>query len=72
VDAYLQLAREYELDPSQMALAWAMQRSFMGSVIFGAKNLQQLEIALGAQDLKLPDEVIKGIDAIQRVHPMPF
>jgi aryl-alcohol dehydrogenase-like predicted oxidoreductase len=72
VDAYLQLAREHELDPSQMALAWAMQRSFMGSVIFGAKNLQQLEIALGAQDLKLPDEVIKGIDAIQRAHPMPF
>ncbi|MEZ5538172.1 MAG: aldo/keto reductase [Thiolinea sp.] len=72
VDAYLKLAQEHGLDPSQMALAWAMQRSFMGSVIFGAKNLQQLETALGAQDLKLSDEVIKGIDDIQQMYPMPF
>jgi len=72
IDDYLNLAQAHGLDPSQMALAWAMQRSFMGSVIFGAKNLQQLEIALGAQDLVLSDEVIKALDEIQMAHPMPF
>lgn len=72
IDAYLQLARKHDLDPSQMALAWAMQRPFMGSVIFGAKNLQQLEIALGAQDLVLSDEVMREIDAVNKGHPMPF
>lgn len=72
VDAYLQLAQQHGLDPVQMALAWAMQRPFMGSVIFGAKDLQQLKVALGAQDLVLADEVIKGLDAIQMAHPMPF
>lgn len=72
VDAYLQLAQEQGLDPAQMALAWAMQRPFMGSVIFGAKNLQQLEVALSAQDLVLADEVIEAINKIQMQHPMPF
>lgn len=72
IDAYLALAQEHGLDPAQMALAWAMQRPFIGSVIFGAKNLQQLDVALGAQDLVLSDEVTEAIDSIQMQHPMPF
>ena len=72
IDAYLELAQKHELDPSQMALAWAMQRPFMGSVIFGATNLQQLEIALGSQDMVLSDEVNQAIDDAQKAHPMPF
>ncbi|PWQ99664.1 aldo/keto reductase [Leucothrix pacifica] len=72
VDAYLALAKENGLDPVQMSLAWAMQRPFMGSVIFGATNLQQLEVALGAQDLVLSDEVMAEIDRVNMAHPMPF
>ena len=72
IAAYLNLAQEHGLDPAQMALAWAMQRPFMGSVIFGATNLQQLKNALGVQDMTLSDEVLKGIDTINKAHPMPF
>jgi len=72
VDAYLALAKEHGLDPVQMSLAWAMQRPFMGSVIFGATNLQQLEVALGAQDLVLSDDVMAAIDRVNMAHPMPF
>ena len=72
IDAYLNLAKEHSLDPAQMALAWAMQRPFMGSVIFGSTTLEQLETALGAQDMQLSDEVIKSMDDINRAHPMPF
>ena len=72
VDAYLALAQAHGLDPAQMALAWSMQRPFMGSVIFGSTTLEQLETALGAQDMVLSDEVIDGIDEINKSHPMPY
>ncbi len=72
IDAYLEIARTYTLDPTQMALAWARSRPFMGSVIFGATSLEQLETALGAADLTLSDEVLAAIDDAHRAHAMPY
>ena len=72
VDAYIQLARCYGLDPIHMALSWAMNRPFMGSVIFGATSQEQLEHILLGADLTLSDELVKEIDAVHKSHPMPF
>lgn len=72
VDAYLEVARNHELDPTQMALAWCKTRPFMGSIIFGSTSLEQLETCLGAVDLELSKEVLADIDTVHRVHPMPY
>ncbi len=72
VEAYLDIARRHGHDPSQMALAWTLTRPFMTSCIFGATDMEQLDIALGAGDLALSDEVMKEIDTAHRAHPMPF
>lgn len=72
VDAYLDIARCHSLDPAQMALAWTLTRPFMTSCIFGATDMDQLDIALGAGDLALSPEVMDEIDAAHRAHPMPF
>jgi len=72
VDAYLEIAARHGLDPTQMALAWCINRPFMGSVIFGATSVAQLDVALGAVDVSLTDEVLKEIDTAHRAHPMPF
>ena len=72
VDAYLQVAREHDLHPAQMALAWACTRPFMTSVIFGATDMDQLGTALGAADLTLSDAVMEALDAAHRAHPMPY
>ncbi|MEX1235294.1 MAG: aldo/keto reductase [Roseovarius sp.] len=72
VDAYLEIAKRHGLDPSQMALAWTLTRPFMTSCIFGATTMEQLDIALGAGDLTLSEEVMEDIDAAHRAHPMPF
>lgn len=72
VDAYLNIAKVHELDPAQMALAWCLTRPFVTSTIFGATNLDQLEIALGATELTLSDDVMKDINDVHRQHPMPF
>ena len=72
VEAYLAVAREHGLDPTQMALAWCLTRPFMGSAIFGATTLAQLDLALGAADVELSDEVLRDIDRAHRAHPMPY
>ena len=72
VDAYLDIAQRHGLDPVQMALAWCDTRPFMCSAIFGATSMEQLELALGAADLNLSDEVIREIDKTHRAHPMPY
>lgn len=72
ITAYLDIAKKHGLDPTQMALAWARMRPFMGSVIFGATTLDQLKLALGAADLMLSQEVLADIDLAHRAHPMPF
>lgn len=72
VDAYLQVAAEHGIDPVHMALAWARQRPFMTSVIFGATTRAQLEHILDGDGLVLSDGVMEQLDAVHKRHPMPY
>ena len=69
--AYVDLARRFALDPAQMALAYVTSRPFLTSTIVGATNLQQLGDDIASVDMRLPDEVITGIEAIHTQHPNP-
>lgn len=66
MNAYLDLAKQAGLDPSQMSIAFAMSRSFMTSVILGATRMDQLEINIGAADLKLPSDLLDKIDDLHQ------
>jgi len=72
VEAYLGVARKHGLDPVQMALAWCLTRPFLCAAIFGATSMAQLDLALGAADLVLGQEVLEDLDAAHRAHPMPY
>ncbi|NEY91896.1 aldo/keto reductase [Tabrizicola oligotrophica] len=72
VAAYLGLAAAHGLNPAQMAIAFCRSRPFPCIPIIGATSLAQLDIALGAAEITLSDEVLAGIDAVHRAHPMPF
>ena len=72
LDAYMDIAAKHDLNPAQMALAWAMSRPFMTSAIFGATNLDQLDVALGAVDVTPGAEVMEDIASTYRQFPMPF
>lgn len=72
VAAYLGLAAAHGLNPAQMAIAFCRSRPFPCIPIFGATSLAQLDIALGAAEITLSNEVLAGIDAVHRAHPMPF
>ncbi|WP_165220723.1 aldo/keto reductase [Affinirhizobium pseudoryzae] len=70
--AYVELAAAHGLDPSQMALAFCLTRPFMASAIIGATSMDQLKVNIGAADITLSDDVMKGIADIHRRYPMPI
>ena len=72
VDAYLKVAQEHGLHPVHMALAWCRTRPFMGSVIFGATQMDQLELAIEAGDITLSQEVLVALDEVNKAHPLPY
>ncbi len=71
-DAYAALAREHGMEPATLALAFALSRPFMASVIIGATNQDQLHTNLAAADARLSDELLDGIDAVRRRFPLPM
>ncbi len=71
IDAYLKLAAEFGLDPTQMALAFVTSRKFVCSNIIGATTLAQLETALDSAKVAISPELEDRIDAIHQVHQNP-
>lgn len=63
-EAYVNLAREFGLDPAQMALAFVNQRPFVAANIIGATNLQQLKTNIDSLELELSEELLLKIQEI--------
>ncbi len=72
IDAYRAVADAHGLDVNTMALAWTLRRPFVASSIFGATDDGQLDTALAAAGLDLPQPVLDEIAAVHKAHPMPF
>ncbi|WP_296425353.1 aldo/keto reductase [Yoonia sp.] len=70
--AYLDLAAAHGLDPVHMAMAWQRTRPFPVSTIFGATTQDQLSRILAGRDVVLTDELVAGIDQLNRANPMPY
>jgi aryl-alcohol dehydrogenase-like predicted oxidoreductase len=71
VAAYVELARQAGLDPAHMALAFAVQKPFMTSVLMAASSAAQLETNIAAAGLTLPRDLMKAIDAIHDANANP-
>ncbi|MEJ2529000.1 MAG: NADP(H)-dependent aldo-keto reductase [Gammaproteobacteria bacterium] len=68
---YVTLARDMDMSPAQMALAYVNSRSFLTSTIIGATNMDQLRENIASVDLHLSDEVLKRIEMIHKKYPNP-
>ncbi|RDV46232.1 aldo/keto reductase [Leifsonia sp. ku-ls] len=62
IDAVDAVARETGASPSQVSLAWLVDRPAVTSVILGARTVEQLEDNLGAADLDLTPEQRARLD----------
>ncbi|MBA8899904.1 aldo/keto reductase [Phyllobacterium sp. P30BS-XVII] len=72
IRAYIDLARKHGLDVAQLAIAFALSRPFVTSVIIGATTMEQLKIDIGAADVTLTPDILKEIEAIHRTYPRPL
>lgn len=63
VEALHHIAAERTATPSQVALAWSLAKSCVGSVALGVRTARQLEDNLGATAIKLRPEEVAAIDA---------
>ena len=60
-EAYVNLAKKNDLDPSQMALSYVSSRPFLTSNIIGATSMDQLKMDIESINIELSDDLIKDI-----------
>jgi aryl-alcohol dehydrogenase-like predicted oxidoreductase len=68
---YLALAREFGLDPAQLALAFVNSRPFVTSNIIGATSMEQLKTDIGSINVTITPELEERINAIHLEHCNP-
>lgn len=64
---YMQLAREHNMTPAQLALAWCYSRWFIDATIIGATKLDHLKENIDAISISLSDEIV---DRINEIHAL--
>jgi aryl-alcohol dehydrogenase-like predicted oxidoreductase len=70
-EEYVALAKQYALDPAQMALAYVNTRPFLTSTIIGATSMDQLIADIESIDVTLTPEILEQIEAIHQRYPNP-
>lgn len=62
VDALREVAAEMEVSMPRVALAWLLARPGVGSILLGARKVEQLTDNLAALELDLPTATIERLD----------
>lgn len=71
IDAYLEVARDFGLDPAQLAIAYVTSRPFVTANIIGATSMDQLATDLDAREILITPEIEARIDAVHQLHGNP-
>ena len=64
ISSYLEIAKKYGLDASQLANQFVTTRDFVTSNIIGATSMEQLKLAVTSVDVPWSEELEKEINAI--------
>ena len=62
LDAVRAVAKEINASPAAVSLAWLLAKPQVSSVIFGARNVEQLDANLAAADLELAPKFVEILD----------
>ncbi len=68
---YVNLANDYQITATQMALAYVNSRPFTGANIIGATTIEQLDENIKSIELTLSDEIVEKIELIHQRIPNP-
>ena len=70
--AYVDLAKHFNITPAQLALIWCDQVNGVTSTIIGATTMNQLEENIAAFKIELPKEFMSEISDVLKKYPLPF
>lgn len=68
---YVQIAKDFGLDPAQLANQFVTTRPFVTSNIIGATTMEQLKTAIDSTQLVLTDEIMAAIEDVHLWHTNP-
>lgn len=68
---YLEIAKKYDLNFAQLAIAFVLQKSFVTAPIVGATSIAQLSENIGSVNINLSKEILKDIDTVHAQIPNP-
>ncbi len=71
IERYLAIAKQFGLDPAQMALQFVTQRPFVTATILGATTMEQLKTDIDSTKLAWTQELEKAIDSAHHAQPNP-
>ncbi len=71
IRAYCELAREHNLSPAHLALAWVNSRAFVTSNIIGATTMAQLKENIGSASVTLSEDVLEALEGLHREFTYP-
>ncbi len=69
--AYANIAKNYGLTLTQLALAFVNQRPFVTSNIIGATTIEQLSENIKSVDIELSEEILRDIEKVHVAMPNP-
>lgn len=64
IKRYVELAKDNNIDPATLAIAFAVSRGFVTSAIIGATDLGQLKTSIDAGEIELSENLLAEIEKI--------
>ena len=68
---YNEIAKDFGLTLTELALAFIEKQPFVTSTIIGATNLQQLEQNINTINVLLSEEIMVEVEKVQNIYPNP-
>lgn len=71
VAAYVEIAKQHQISPTALALAFVRSRWFVTSTIIAATTMEQLKENLDSLNVVIDKEILAEIDAVHERYPSP-
>jgi aryl-alcohol dehydrogenase (NADP+) len=69
VDAVIDVAKEHDVSPAQIALAWVLSKPYVNAPIIGATKIDHLDEAIASLDIELTESQIEKLEEHYQHHP---
>ena len=70
-EKYVEIARQFGIDPAQFAIRFCDIQQFMTSTIIGATTMDQLKENIESINIEFTDEMMKRVNEIHNNNPNP-